>query len=286
MTCGRAFSAYNSLFANRFLCFISPMQHTASAHLPKQAFSLVELSIVLVILGLLTGGILAGQSLIRAAELRSVSTEYQKYVGAKQTFRDKYFAIPGDMANATSFWGAAHATPATCATTASTSALTCNGDGNGQVHVAASSNVYEAYRFWQHLANAGLLEGQFDGITHGATNYSSTAANSPKSKLGNSFWFTWYWGSLSGQPTFFDGQYDNSFLIGGLMTDNPPYNASFKPEETWNIDTKMDDGKPATGNVVSWWSGGCTDAASSATITANYALTSTSNSCVLVFRRQ
>ena len=71
----------------------------------RAAFSLVELSIVLVILGLLTGGILTGQNLIRAAELRSVVTEFQTYQTAVMTFRDKYFALPGDMTNATDFWG-------------------------------------------------------------------------------------------------------------------------------------------------------------------------------------
>ena len=71
----------------------------------RSAFSLVELSIVLVILGLLTGGILSGQSLIRAAELRSVTTEYSRYTAATYSFRDKYFALPGDMSNAESFWG-------------------------------------------------------------------------------------------------------------------------------------------------------------------------------------
>jgi prepilin-type N-terminal cleavage/methylation domain-containing protein len=45
----------------------------------KQGFSLIELSIVLVILGLLTGGILTGQNLIRAAELRSITTQHQGY---------------------------------------------------------------------------------------------------------------------------------------------------------------------------------------------------------------
>ena len=45
----------------------------------KQGFSLVELSIVLVILGLLTGGILAGQNLIRAAELRAVTTQINNF---------------------------------------------------------------------------------------------------------------------------------------------------------------------------------------------------------------
>jgi len=73
----------------------------------KTAFSLVELSIVLVILGLLTGGVLTGQNLIRAAELRAVTTEFNAYQTAANTFKDKYFAIPGDMTNATDFWGSA-----------------------------------------------------------------------------------------------------------------------------------------------------------------------------------
>ena len=71
----------------------------------KNGFSLVELSIVLVILGLLTGGILGGQALIRAAELRAATTESQRYLAAINSFRDKYFALPGDMAIATRFWG-------------------------------------------------------------------------------------------------------------------------------------------------------------------------------------
>ena len=60
----------------------------------KQAFSLVELSIVLVILGLLAGGVLSGQALIRAAELRSVTADYQRYTAAIMVFRDKYFSFP------------------------------------------------------------------------------------------------------------------------------------------------------------------------------------------------
>jgi prepilin-type N-terminal cleavage/methylation domain-containing protein len=70
----------------------------------KSAFSLVELSIVLVILGLLVGGVLAGQSLIRAAQLRAVTAQVGQYAAASKTFRDKYFALPGDLPNATSFW--------------------------------------------------------------------------------------------------------------------------------------------------------------------------------------
>src|ERR1700712_5143764 len=98
----------------------------------QHGFSLVELSIVLVILGLLVGGVLSGQSLIRAAELRSVTTEYQRYTTAVGTFRDKYFALPGDMNNAASFgWkdGAGSSV--------------ANGDGNGQVNSTGTANTNE-----------------------------------------------------------------------------------------------------------------------------------------------
>jgi prepilin-type N-terminal cleavage/methylation domain-containing protein len=255
----------------------------------RNAFSLVELSIVLVILGLLVGGILAGQSLIRAAELRSVTAQYQRFYSAVFTFRDKYFALPGDMNNAQSFWGVAHATPATCATTASTTAVTCNGDGDGILEDnAAGSN--EVFRFWQHLANAGLIEGTYSGVGV-VTTYGATTANAPTGKLSNSLWFVYNWGTQSGATAsgIFDGVYNNSFEFGGsgAATNSDPINAIFKPEELWNIDTKMDDGKPATGTLV--MRGGipsCTSAAVSSTLTATYLLTNSNLACAVMFRNQ
>lgn len=130
----------------------------------KKAFSLVELSIVLVILGLLTGGILAGQSLIRAAELRSITSDFSRYLTATQTFRDKYMAIPGDMNNAVSFWNRqinqAWCLPTSGATV--TTPGTCNGDGDGVIEFAgAASQSSEFAQFWRQLAFAGLVEGDY-----------------------------------------------------------------------------------------------------------------------------
>lgn len=251
----------------------------------RHGFSLVELSIVLVILGLLTGGILAGQSLIRASELRAVTTEYQRYITAVGSFRDKYFAKPGDFKDATKFWNPI-AAPASCATTPSSDARTCDGDGDGNVIPTTTS--HEQFRFWQHLANAGLVEGNYDGITHGSTSVSATAANSPKSKLGNAYWYTiTFIGTSSGNVDLLDGAYGTILMSGGLATNTIPYAPTLKPEEMWNIDTKMDDGKPATGKVGFYGYAtvtACSTATNSATVNPDYRLDSPTVACAPLWR--
>jgi prepilin-type N-terminal cleavage/methylation domain-containing protein len=255
----------------------------------RTGFSLVELSIVLVILGLLTGGILGGQSLIRAAELRSVSTQFNSYVAATQTFRDKYFGLPGDLNNAQTFWGVAHATPATCVTTAGTGTQTCNGNNDGQIAVSTGSN--EMFRYWQHLANAGLIEGSYDGIPHGSSasfTAATTRANAPVGKLSNSIWYITHMGTQSGNTVWFDGIYGNTYQFGGIYPDYDPATPIFKPEEAWNIDTKMDDGKPAQGKLVVRAQNGfntCTTGATASATGADYLLTATSATCTLMFRQ-
>ncbi len=265
----------------------------------SSAFSLVELSIVLVILGLLTGGILAGQSLIRAAELRSVSSEYSRYATAVGAFRDKYFQIPGDMSNAISFWNAAHATPVTCGITTTNDARTCNGNGDGLIDLydGTSRLSNEYFRFWQHLANAGLIEGQYSGIEGSSGNIAHGVAglNVPRSKLSNAIWYARDMGNRSGHSELFDGSYGNSLLFGGQSTVGQPAVAALKPEEAWNIDTKMDDGKPATGQVVPLNRMNCTvfangsamtnNAAGAAAMDANYALATNSAQCMFTLRR-
>ncbi len=253
----------------------------------RKAFSLVELSIVLVILGLLTGGILAGQSLIRAAELRSVSTDYQRYRAAMFAFRDKYFALPGDMNNATAFWGAQNATPATCQTTASSSALTC--DGNGDNSIGDSSAYYERFRFWQHLANAGLIEGQYNGVSGSGSAYDATiGTNVPRSRIANAGFSVIGKGTApTGDANFFPGYFGNILTFGAKRVNDITVDPILKPEEAWNIDSKLDDGLPGTGFVQSMISTaavapGCTTTAVSSTST--YALNSTGTLCNLILK--
>lgn len=181
-----------------------------------RGFSLVELSIVLVILGLLTGGILAGQSLIRAAELRAVSTEYNRYIAAVGTFRDKYFALPGDMSNATKFWTTAGTCPGNNASPSTTQA-TCDGNADGHVlQNAATAN--ETFRFWQHLANGGLIEGSYSGVSNSASATGVEAlvgSNVPRSKISQVGWSPNWAGNVAAADAsgFYEGVVTATYSI-------------------------------------------------------------------------
>lgn len=242
------------------------------------AFSLVELSIVLVILGLLTGGILTGQSLIKAAELRAVSTEYNNYQTAVNAFRQKYFALPGDMANAASFW--------------TTSA---NGNANDQIAGA------ERYRFWQHLSLAGLAEGNYTGAqgAGGAEHHIitvGTTQNTPSSKFSSAGWNVHYamastdFGNAAPNPAadYYTVVYGgNVFEFGTPSTNNRMTGAALIPEDAWNIDTKIDDGRPGLGNVLARRAVGanaCGSGAVGDSATATYQLTDTVERCALIFK--
>lgn len=248
----------------------------------QKAFSLVELSIVLVILGLLTGGILAGQSLIRAAELRSITADQQRYFAAVQAFRDKYMAMPGDMLNATLFWGKDNTRCAAHTGTAATPG-TCNGNGNGVWELDAIEN----YRAWQQLAMAGLIEGSFTGYVSPVafTTPPVIGRDVPASKMSNRYWVLGWFSQLetTNGEVGFSGVADirENYLFFSSV--NPGFwtsTASLRPEEAWNIDTKMDDGRPAQGKVRSANDNGCTDVGTSA---AQYNLTNSSTPCSLGF---
>jgi prepilin-type N-terminal cleavage/methylation domain-containing protein len=247
----------------------------------QSGFSLVELSIVLVILGLLVGGVLSGQSLIRAAELRAVTTEAGRYTTAVRSFQDKYFALPGDMANATAFWGKS---AADCNSQSGAVAApgTCNGNGDGIIDwPVAASATGETFRGWQHMARAGLIEGTYTGNA-GPVELADPEPkiNVPESRFSQALWGFGYYDNANGSNSYsFNYDMRNWMIIGSeddsSYTDGP----LFRAEEAWNIDTKLDDGRPGTGRVIANVIGLCTNTTVSTNRNASYNLSSSDRSC-------
>ncbi len=143
-------------------------------HLNK-GFTLLELSIVLVIIGLIIGGIVAGSGLIESAKMNSVHSDITKYKIAIATFKLKYNANPGDFQKATSYW------PTECVDSGSNP---CN--GNGDSYVAGDFTRFEGFRIWQHLSLAQLLPNQYSGLgSFNGTSYPEyqIGVNVPKSSI-------------------------------------------------------------------------------------------------------
>lgn len=243
-----------------------------------KGFTLVELSIVLVILGLLVGGVLAGQSLIRAAELRAVSTEFSRYQAAAHSFRDKYFALPGDMTNATAFWGKDNTNCAAHTGSAATPG-TCNGNGDGRVPSGT-----EQHRFWQQLALSGLIEGSYTGLAGGGGGAHCIIGTScPRSKLSNAGWGNDNLASYVGDSAWYRTVYNNLLVVGAQTSTEYPSGSVFKPEEAWNIDTKMDDGRPAYGSLLAVRYATCTTSTGNTDMAGVYRLNDSSTACALTF---
>jgi prepilin-type N-terminal cleavage/methylation domain-containing protein len=255
----------------------------------NRAFSLVELSIVLVILGLLAGGVVAGQSLIRAAELRSVVADQQRFATAISTFKDKYFAIPGDMSNATTFWGKDNAACTAHTGTAATPG-TCNGNGDARMNTAAAAGATaEAFQFWKQLALAGLIESAYTGLSgSGSFAHAVRGTNVPASKIGQAAWYTSNADSFPGNTNWWALDYGNYISIGVQSAAGQPWGYTFTPEEAWNIDHKLDDGKPATGRVIGiYWNNQCSAAddgfPANDDYAASYRVSDPTRYCVLLF---
>jgi prepilin-type N-terminal cleavage/methylation domain-containing protein len=253
-----------------------------------QGFSLLEMAIVLSIIGLLVGGVLAAQSLMRSAELRSIVENEQRILAAVNAFQDKYDALPGDMFNATHIWGVQDANPATCKVTASTGTATCNGDGDGRVEWEddnpPSVGANELFRFWQHLANAGLIEGMYTGVSGPGSNGDAIiGSNVPSAVISHIGYFV---ASGAVNPAeFFTLSYGNAIFVGGDYPDWQTSKEFLTSVEALTLDQKFDDGKPGQGKIIAYpYLAPCTDATDTNDLTAEYIPNASDTiACSLVF---
>ena len=201
------------------------------------------------------------------------------------TFRDKYFALPGDFKDATKFWMKDNTNCSAHAGTAGTPGV-CNGDGDGVMEFGAGAgSAGEIYQFWRQLALAGLIEGTYTGLSGTNAFHDDPGVNSPPSKLGQAGWGIHTGDITAPHSTYYEARYGNYLSFGNSAANTFTDMVALRPEEAWNIDTKLDDGKPATGMVYGVQRASCSNAASSSDYDADYLLSSTSIGCALVFAR-
>lgn len=221
------------------------MKYSQTKH--QQGFTLIELSIVLVIIGLIVGGVLVGQDLIKAAEQRALIAQIEKYNSAVNTFRGKYNAMPGDMAqlDAAAF-GLFQLTKAN---------PLGQGDGNGLIEGGASGSALaegETLVFWRHLSDANLVDGSYGvvspslivastGFPTGAV--TNVAQSIPQAKLGPAGSIVVY--SISGL-NYYQVIPVAGISAAGVFTSGT---SGMTPTQAFNIDAKLDDGAPNTGIV-------------------------------------
>jgi len=103
----------------------------------QSGFTLIEIAIVLVIIGLLLGGVLKGQEMMTNAKIKRISNDFNGISAAVFSYLDRYSSFPGDDPNANARWGGA----------------VVSGNGNGVINNGERPDV------WSHLRASGLVTG-------------------------------------------------------------------------------------------------------------------------------
>jgi prepilin-type N-terminal cleavage/methylation domain-containing protein len=180
----------------------------------QQGFTLIEIAIVLVIIGLLLGGILKGQELITSARVRNLISQQDGIKAAFFGFQDRFRAFPGDYTGAT----------VNIANVAVTAACNNgNGNGNGQIETANAEMILA----WEHLSKAGFITGTY---TCAAADANTTTPVNPYNVY---------------VRLIYDGVY--GIAGGGTPRHNVKTGAQVPVEIMAEIDRKIDDGAPYTG---------------------------------------
>lgn len=214
----------------------------------SKGFTLIELSIVLVLIGLIIAGILVGRSLITAAATRAQISQINKFASATMTFRGKYGHLPGDI-------------PLTDANQFGLPATNVNYDTNhGNGIIDGPNPEGEASLFWQQLGAAHLIEGNYQNVqlynNGNASVYGSNVGlYLPRAKIGiaSTHIYVWANGPTGGGAPAANGM--NYFGIGGVPSLLYGWNwmtsvVALTPTEAYSIDAKADDGLPQSGVVT------------------------------------
>lgn len=214
-----------------------------------QGFTLIELSIVLVIIGLVVGGILTGKDLVRAAQTRLQIAQIEKLNTAVNTFKTKYQCLPGDCDKASDL---------------GLNPYGYNGDGNGFVEQSGTFDTgvmttAEPTYFWYELKQSGMIEANFVTAFPGD---SYPGINSPPLKLPgmgteeseNPAGGVWIATKRDIAPNISPSMNHAWFLSASISYIFSSLGV-YLPMDAYNIDNKIDDGYPQTGfmRAITYW---------------------------------
>lgn len=227
-------------------------------------FTLVEIAIVMMIIGLLIGGTLGGMQLVKNAKISSAVRDIKAAQASAFTFRDIYGRLPGDLRNPSSRLPNCLATP--CSN---------SGDGNRQIgddntHPpnATSGTTDERFVFWQHLLAAGLI------VYVKPVNDISFGQGQPNIGFDGLriVWGRWSLGDGIGIPWH--------YFISTISNGNPHASSNMSGTVGEAIDRKIDDGMPNTGRMGAAW--GC-NSTGTGSADATYLSTRKQN-CTLIYK--
>ena len=195
----------------------------------QSGFTLIEIAIVLVIIGLLLGGVLKGQELINSAKVKSLATDFRNIPVFIYGYQDKYKALPGDDKNVLINLGTLCAAPTSC--------TAGNGDGVIGVTDHATDNwesivvTDETQQFWIDVRLAGLAP----GATSGATDYRPLNASGGVIGIQSASTSAPPITDVNGNPIRGSYVICSSGILGKFVQ---------------QLDTTMDDGNPTTGSML------------------------------------
>ncbi len=242
-----------------------------------RGFTLVELAIVMIIIGLLLGGVLKGQQLIDNARVTSVIADVKSFTAAYYSFHDTYGAIPGDMRNAdTRLQGCAAGNANNCVA----------GNGNaiigrmigGVSGVAIGEDVsgdMENTQFWKHIALADLISGvDPTAPTNAADSNFAFGSSHPDAAFGGG------WSMVYANDTG-DDTYGHTLRLHRNPTGNIQNGSTgvqvLNPHQAAQIDRKLDDGRSNAGSVQGEYQGSGCDP------TGDYDESTTAKNCWMLF---
>ena len=178
----------------------------------ERGFTLVELAIVLVIIGIILGAILKGQELINNAKMKRFYNQYKEQVAAFYTYYDRYGKFPGDDNLATSRWSG-----------------TEDGDGDGLIDGGfewrcTDTNGDESCVAWEHLRLAGIITGS--GRTNPQNAYGGAISVAYGTLHGTSANWVGFQNIPKDVAQSIDTQYDDGRYYSGSIRGNTYYSGS------------------------------------------------------------